>query len=934
MNWFRNQSIKTKLVLWFLAVGIVPVLVVGWLAFARSYDNMQRLLGGHLENTAAETIDKIDRNLFERYGDVQAFAAHPNAQGEPAQFTEVANFFARCYGIYDIMAVADANGKILAMNTIDFQGKPIEASQVVGSDVSKEQWFVDCVNGKIGDAQSYYSEPEFNAVVEKALGKKTLVLPFAAPVRDASGKVVRVWVNFASWERIVSAILSDSRKAIQAKGITQVATNVVDKDGLLLDDAEAERVLTFNLADNGLKAAQAVSRGESGFTIEANTRTGRAQVNGYAQSKGAMGFAGYKWGVLIRQDADEAFAAAYALRNFMLVLGTIAVIAAGLVAFFVSSKMAKPVVQTAKVLDKFAAGDLDQRLDIHTGDEFEGMATSLNAAVAASKKSLADIREAADRDRAQQESLKASVEQILAAVQAVAGGDAGRRITVDRTDAIGKLADGLNRFFQEKQAADQRDQQNQIRDRENQRQLQDAVSEILACVQAVGRGETGRSIRVQGDASIVELAKGLNQFFADKEAADQRDRENQQRERESQKRIADCVSQTLECVQRVSKSDYSRTITVTGKDSIAELATGLNHFFADKQAAEQREIESQRQQKEAQERERQNQAELRAKVDSLLVAVRTAASGDLTAQVSVSGSDAVGELAGGLRTMLNDLCGIVSQIVESAAQFAEGAQVIADSSQDLAQGAQTGTEAVDTMSRNITALNKSIDQVRGSAESANKVASEASALAEEGGAAVQKSIQGMSLIQTSSEQINEIVQVISEIASQTNLLALNAAIEAARAGEHGLGFAVVADEVRKLAERANEATKEITNLIRESTARVREGAELSQQTGMALQRIISSVQATAGQIREIASATSAQSQSASAVSDAIRNVSHVTERVASSSEEMASSAEQLGAQAQHLKTLVSRFRVEASTPVALAKSGKSSDYGYVPSLAK
>ena len=89
----------------------------------------------------------------------------------------------------------------------------------------------------------------------------------------------------------------------------------------------------------------------------------------------------------------------------------------------------------------------------------------------------------------------------------------------------------------------------------------------------------------------------------------------------------------------------------------------------------------------------------------------------------------------------------------------------------------------------------------------------------------------MELIRASSTQIAEIIQVISEIASQTNLLALNAAIEAARAGEHGMGFAVVADEVRKLAERSNQAAGEISSLIKESTIRVQEGAQLSEETG-------------------------------------------------------------------------------------------------------
>ncbi len=386
-------------------------------------------------------------------------------------------------------------------------------------------------------------------------------------------------------------------------------------------------------------------------------------------------------------------------------------------------------------------------------------------------------------------------------------------------------------------------------------------------------------------------------------------------------RITAPLIRAMGMMEAVADGDYTQRLAVTGKqDEIGRLSVAINKAVGAagdalegvKQAAEREKVAAEREnaiKHEQMEKERHYAELLRNKVDHLLDVVRSAAHGDLTKSVRVEGNEAIDELAGGIRQMLTDLAGLISNVTDSAVQFTEVSRSVAEGSQELAQGSQNQSASVEEITAAIQELTRSIAAVKDNAAVANRMADDTSHLAEEGGTMVRQSIEAMRLISASSDKIREIMQVISEIANQTNLLALNAAIEAARAGEHGMGFAVVADEVRKLAERSNHAAGEVAQLIKESSQRVTEGAKLSEQTDASLHKIIESVGMTASKIREIAQSTAEQAATSSEVSKAIENISQVTERSAASSEEMAAGSEELGAQANTLHDLVGRFKV-------------------------
>jgi methyl-accepting chemotaxis protein len=180
--------------------------------------------------------------------------------------------------------------------------------------------------------------------------------------------------------------------------------------------------------------------------------------------------------------------------------------------------------------------------------------------------------------------------------------------------------------------------------------------------------------------------------------------------------------------------------------------------------------------------------------------------------------------------------------------------------------------ATQSLSQNISAISKSTDAAR-------LLIGKSEVQANHGLKTLADSVNAIDKVRQSSEQIRELANVISDIASQTNLLAFNAAIEAARAGEHGLGFAVVAAEVRKLAERSAASAKDVTRLVEETALRVEHSTATVHDCSTSYEAIAVALNQIADAMREVQDATNGQNAVSHQVDEMVNDLLEVTKNV-------------------------------------------------------
>jgi methyl-accepting chemotaxis protein len=315
--------------------------------------------------------------------------------------------------------------------------------------------------------------------------------------------------------------------------------------------------------------------------------------------------------------------------------------------------------------------------------------------------------------------------------------------------------------------------------------------------------------------------------------------------------------------------------------------------------------------------------ETQKRVDIILAAVRAASHGDLTQEISVTGSDAIGQVGESLAAFFRTLRQSVEQILRNAQSVGASSEELTAISHQMAGNAEeTSTQAKVVsaasaeVSRNVSIVATGGEEMLASIREIAKNSNESARVAKNAVMAANTANQTISKLGESSLEIGKVIKVITSIAQQTNLLALNATIEAARAGEAGKGFAVVANEVKELAKETAKATEEIGRKIEAIQCDTKGAVQAIEQISSIIYQINDISNSIASAVEEQTATTNEMGRN---INEAARGAHEITSNISGVAEaaqnttagatETQTAARALSDMASQLHTLVDRFKI-------------------------
>ncbi len=313
---------------------------------------------------------------------------------------------------------------------------------------------------------------------------------------------------------------------------------------------------------------------------------------------------------------------------------------------------------------------------------------------------------------------------------------------------------------------------------------------------------------------------------------------------------------------------------------------------------------------------------------SVLVQTEAIAAGDLTRDdLKIQSQDELGDLTTAVNKMSGSLKKMILAITENSLHIASASEELSNTSQQITANseetsaqAEVVSKAAQAVSQNLQTLATGAEEMGSSIREIAKNATEAARVATSAVKVAETTTATVSKLGESSNEIGQVIKVITSIAQQTNLLALNATIEAARAGEAGKGFAVVANEVKELAKETAKATEDIRRKIEAIQTDTKAAVEAIAQISEVINQVngISNTIATAVEeqnatTNEMARNVSEAAHGSGEITSNISGVAQAAESTSRGAGDTQKAAQQLVETSAELRRLVEQFKINAGS---------------------
>lgn len=444
---WRSLNLRTKATVLAVVISSIPVIAIGGAAYYFSSRSLDERIRETQEQKTSAIADKINRFMYERYGDVQVLANHPIFTNRKAQAvipqTEreaILNDYAKVYGVYNLIAFADLDGNTPTRSTITADPAP---------NIKERDFFKNALS----TGKAFISQPGKSTVTKK------VSLFISAPVKEIGSDkfvgVVRTRMPIENLEDVIKGGVTenDDFHLLDASDKIFLATEKRQENSQAKED-----ILILASAVTNRTPATAVGIDRS--TIEGNS-SGRPQLFVYQPLPNYRDMPNLNMGIILAIDTSVAFKPQQDL-FFTLATGTgITAVLVGLLAAFITNRAVKPIQEAAKVVEKIGQGDLDTRLEVVSEDEMGVLSSNING-MAEQLKYLSDIQQqeagrlenarqearaeadiATEQQKQEKELLQRRALELLMEVDPVSRGDLTIRANVT-ADEVGTIADSYN----------------------------------------------------------------------------------------------------------------------------------------------------------------------------------------------------------------------------------------------------------------------------------------------------------------------------------------------------------------------------------------------------------------------------------------------------------------------------------------------------------